>query len=91
MFSSSILSSEANSEKALEHYCVEFFSNKAITNIDSVLLYIENKKASGGCDTISHSMNPTRRILTVEYENADAKKRVIEKKVLNQNKSKIFS
>lgn len=63
---------------------VEFYSNKLITDaeLSVILLYIENKKASGGGDTISYELDNTRRLLTVKYERASAKKRVIEKQVL---------
>lgn len=62
---------------------VEFFLNKKISDedLDILMLYLENKRKSGGSDTSSFSVDLSRRRLTVVYLDADAKKRVLERQV----------
>lgn len=73
----------ADTLPSLEETRVEFYSNRAINDDDlqMLMLYVENRKASGGGDTIAYSLDDSRRILTVQYENNAAKKRVIDKQV----------
>ena len=81
--SSMIESVEIRGDDENEDKRVEFYSNKPILDKDlsNVLLFMENRKASGGGDSISHSLDESRRFLTVQYENLNSKKRVLEKKV----------
>lgn len=81
--SSMIESVEIRGDDENEDKRVEFYSNKPILDKDlsNVILFVENRKASGGGDSISHSLDESRRFLTVQYENLNSKKRVLEKKV----------
>jgi hypothetical protein len=50
-------------------------------DLEGILLYLENCKASGGGDISSSSLNePNRRLITVIYSNQKAKQRVLQKR-----------
>ena len=68
-----------------EDNMVEFYSNKRIESDDLqvLLLFLENYKACGGGDTINAQLDCNKRLLTLTYENNSAKKRVLEKKLLD--------
>ena len=63
---------------------VEFFSNKPIlddNDLDMLLLYAENRRRSGGGETISYALDLSRRHLTVTYRDASSKEEVLKKGV----------
>lgn len=66
-----------------ENQKVEFFSNYEISDEDRdiLMLYLENKRNSGGGEALDYSVDSTRRRLTVIYKDVDAKKRVLERQV----------
>lgn len=63
---------------------VEFFSNKEINDDDLslLMLYLENKRVSGGGDTSSFTIDSSKRRLTVVYLNSEAKDRILQRQVV---------
>lgn len=63
---------------------VEFFSNKEITDEDLniLMLYLENRRVAGGGDSSSYRLDASRRRLTVEYVDPEAKRRILERQVI---------
>lgn len=63
---------------------VEFFSNKEITDEDlnMLMLYLENRRVAGGGDSSSHTLDASRRRLTVVYVDPEAKRRILERQVI---------
>lgn len=73
-----------SSIEAGEDNRVEFFANKPIVDdndLDMLLLYAENKRRSGGGETISYALDPSRRHLTVTYRDSSSKEEVLKKGV----------
>ena len=64
---------------------VEIYSYQNIesNDLEVILLYLENFKACGGGDILSHHLDENKRLLKVVYEHNRAKMRVLQKKSLN--------
>ncbi len=72
-------------EKTPAKYEVEFGLDKPVENeivLDSIILYLENLKASGGGDILFYKLDSnTKRTLTCEFRSEKAKQRVLARRI----------
>jgi hypothetical protein len=61
---------------------IEFYSTKSIDpkDLESIILFLENPKRSGGSDIVDYNLSPNGHLLKVKYEKSLAKQRVFEKR-----------
>jgi hypothetical protein len=72
---------------------VEFYSSTPINanDLEIILLFLENSKQSGGGDSIEHTLDSSKHLLTIKYEESVCKERLIKRRVLEFQKYKLIA
>ncbi|CAF0800762.1 unnamed protein product [Brachionus calyciflorus] len=71
-----------DNETEIKNHFVEFFSDLTIedSDLEMILLYLENSRKSGGGEYEEFKLDPTRRLLSVKYTYFLTKLRVLRKR-----------